>query len=103
MRPSLIASACTIERRSSCVAVRPVRWIRSACLELMEVALSASSAQVFDKDIADVTSSSITIDSSILGFIAGFVDTCVFVGLFGLFTAHVTGNFARVHEPGDET
>jgi len=53
-----------------------------------------------------VTSSNTTIDSSILGFIAGFVDTCVFVGLFGLFTAHVTGNFVLigaelVHHSGD--
>jgi uncharacterized membrane protein YoaK (UPF0700 family) len=28
-----------------------------------------------------------------LAFIAGFVDTCGFVALFGLFSAHVTGNF----------
>jgi uncharacterized membrane protein YoaK (UPF0700 family) len=36
------------------------------------------------------------IDASLLSFIAGFVDTCVFVGLFGLFTAHVTGNLALI-------
>ena len=45
-------------------------------------------------------------DASVLSFIAGFVDTCVFVGLFGLFTAHVTGNLALigaqlVHRDGD--
>ncbi len=28
-----------------------------------------------------------------LAFTAGFVDTCGFVALFGLFSAHVTGNF----------
>src|ERR1700735_4106091 len=28
-----------------------------------------------------------------LAFTAGYADTCGFVALFGLFTAHVTGNF----------
>jgi uncharacterized membrane protein YoaK (UPF0700 family) len=45
-------------------------------------------------------------NSCTLSFIAGFVDTCVFVALFGLFTAHVTGNFVLigaelVHHTGD--
>lgn len=34
--------------------------------------------------------------ASALAFIAGFVDTAGFVGLFGLFTAHVTGNFVLI-------
>ena len=47
-----------------------------------------------------------SVDTCILSFVAGFVDTCVFVALFGLFTAHVTGNFvligaALVHRDGD--
>jgi uncharacterized membrane protein YoaK (UPF0700 family) len=32
-------------------------------------------------------------DASLLSFVAAFVDCCGFVGLFQLFTAHVTGNF----------
>ena len=39
-----------------------------------------------------------TVDTCLLGFVAGFVDTCVFVALFGLFTAHVTGNFVLIGE-----
>jgi uncharacterized membrane protein YoaK (UPF0700 family) len=31
-----------------------------------------------------------------LGFLAGYVDTLGFIGLFGLFTAHVTGNFILI-------
>lgn len=31
-----------------------------------------------------------------LGFTAGFVDTAAFIALFGLFTAHVTGNFVLI-------
>ena len=34
--------------------------------------------------------------ASTLAFTAGFVDTCGFVSLFGLFTAHVTGNFVMI-------
>jgi uncharacterized membrane protein YoaK (UPF0700 family) len=46
------------------------------------------------------------VDSTLLAFTAGFVDTSAFVALFGLFTAHVTGNFVLIgaslasHRPG---
>jgi uncharacterized membrane protein YoaK (UPF0700 family) len=33
---------------------------------------------------------------SVLAFISGFVDTLSFVGLFGLFASHVTGNFVMI-------
>jgi len=42
------------------------------------------------------TSRSNALDSGLLSFVAGFVDTVGFVGLFGLFTAHVTGNFVLI-------
>src|SRR5437660_9489865 len=44
-----------------------------------------------------------------LSFTASYVDTAVFVGLFGLFTSHVTGNFVLIgaalvhHADGVET
>ena len=34
--------------------------------------------------------------ATLMAFAAGFVDTCGFVALFGLFTAHVTGNFVLI-------
>ena len=46
------------------------------------------------------------VSAAILGFTAGFVDTTGFIALFGLFTAHVTGNFVLIgvsiaeHHPG---
>ncbi len=33
---------------------------------------------------------------ALLAFTAGFVDTCGFIALFGLFTAHITGNFVLI-------
>ena len=33
---------------------------------------------------------------SLLAFVSGFVDTLSFVGLFGLFAAHITGNFVII-------
>lgn len=36
------------------------------------------------------------VDSALLSFLAAFVDTACFIGLFGLFTAHVTGNFVLI-------
>jgi len=36
------------------------------------------------------------VDGALLSFVAAFVDTACFIGLFGLFTAHVTGNFVLI-------
>lgn len=38
----------------------------------------------------------LTNDDNVLSAIAGYVDTLSFVSLFGLFTAHVTGNFVLI-------
>jgi uncharacterized membrane protein YoaK (UPF0700 family) len=44
------------------------------------------------------------VQGTALGFLAGYVDTLGFLALFGLFTAHVTGNFiligAALADPG---
>jgi uncharacterized membrane protein YoaK (UPF0700 family) len=43
------------------------------------------------KELARTSGTLVT--GSALGFTAGYVDTVGFIALFGLFTAHVTGNF----------
>lgn len=54
--------------------------------------MSATTAAVESKPIA---SNDLAI-STLMAGTAGFVDTCGFVALFGLFTAHVTGNFVLI-------
>jgi uncharacterized membrane protein YoaK (UPF0700 family) len=53
-------------------------------------------APVADVAPADAAQRRERVDACTLSFVAGFVDTCVFIGLFGLFTAHVTGNLVLI-------
>ena len=45
---------------------------------------------------AKASASNDLVISTLMAGTAGFVDTCGFVALFGLFTAHVTGNFVLI-------
>ncbi|MDB5365583.1 MAG: conserved rane protein of unknown function [Rhodospirillales bacterium] len=38
----------------------------------------------------------VRVDASLQAIVAGSVDTIAFVGLYGLFTAHITGNFVLI-------
>ncbi len=52
----------------------------------------------FEKPKADAMDTAVkgSVISVLMAFMAGFVDTCGFIALFGLFTAHVTGNFVLI-------
>ena len=56
----------------------------------------SQSAQVEISKTATATHSSAVAGNTLMAFTAGFVDTASFVALFGLFAAHVTGNFVLI-------
>jgi uncharacterized membrane protein YoaK (UPF0700 family) len=58
--------------------------------------MSKTSASAATHEITPAIERRQQIDAALLSLVGGFVDTCVFVGLFGLFTAHVTGNLALI-------
>jgi uncharacterized membrane protein YoaK (UPF0700 family) len=58
----------------------------AGAIRMAEATLGKGAAQPREQRLGNV----------LLAFTAGFVDTCGFVALFGLFTAHVTGNFILI-------